>query len=473
MSKLLSPFFSKGRLNFALLIVFIVINGLVLVNATLHDPTIEYDASDHLTIIKYLARNAEWPTAAQTNEFFSPPLPYLLPAFVLRLHLVGATGAAKFAQLINVSLSLLLTFFLLKLCDQLDDDNTWLKFTALALLGILPVYYRTFAFVRGEPYVATFAVLSIYQALRLFSAQKKLVHALILGVELGLLILSRQWGFFLFPAIGILAALLAWKEKRFTLIGWTTVSFIVAFVVGGWFYLLLFRQYGTVSAFNKTPADSFSFSNQPLTFYTGTGDRLLFRDPVRPAFVNQFFPVFYADTWGDYWMYFTIYGRDKRNGELLSGVSLLNAVQSNPQVSWLETNYLTFGNYLGRLNLLAFLPTLLLLAGFMFGLVDIFRLPGAYLHSECEAARALLSLIVLLSFLGYALFLIRYPALETGNTIKATYLIQVFPLLAALSAALLKQMQERWPYVERVASVVLVVIFLYNLPALVTHFIWQ
>ena len=39
--------------------------------------------------------------------------------------------------------------FFLKLCDQLDDGNAQLKFIALALLGILPVYYRTFAFVRG------------------------------------------------------------------------------------------------------------------------------------------------------------------------------------------------------------------------------------------------------------------------------------------------------------------------------------
>jgi 4-amino-4-deoxy-L-arabinose transferase-like glycosyltransferase len=473
MSKLASPFLNKGRLNTVLLVAFLVINGLVLVNAVLHDPTVEYDASDHLAIIKYVASNAEWPTAKQTNEFFSPPLPYLLPAFVLRMHLFDANGAFKFAQLINVGLSFFLTFFLLKICDRLDANNAWLKFMALALLGILPVYYRTFAFVRGEPYVATFAVLSTYQALHLFSAQKKLVPALILGVELGLLILSRQWGFFLFPAIGIIAALLDWKERHFVFIGWTMVSFFIAFVVGGWFYLLLLRQYGTASAFNKTPAASFSFSNQPLTFYIGMGDGLLFRDPIRPAFVNQFFPIFYADTWGDYWMYFTVYGRDKRNGELLSGVSLLNAAQTNPLPSWLETNYLSIGNYLGRLNLLALLPSLLLLAGFVFGLVSMFRLRGSCLQSESEAAQALLSLIVLLSFLGYAWFLIRYPALDTGNTIKASYLIQVFPLIAVLGAYLLKRMGERWYYLECAASVVLVLIFVFNFPAFITHFIGQ
>ena len=473
MSKLLSPFFSRGRINFVVLIAFLVINGLVLTNAILHDPTVEYDASDHLAIIKYVASNAEWPTAKQTNEFFSPPLPYLLPAFVLRMHLFGVNGAFKFAQLIDVVLSLLLTFFLLKLCDELDADNAQLKFLTLAFLGILPVYYRTFAFVRGEPYVATFAVLATYQTLHLFSAQKKLVHALILGIELGLLVLSRQWGFFLFPAIGILAALLAWKEKRFALIGWTILSFVIAFLLGGWFYLMLMRQYGTVSAFNKTPADSFSFSNQPLNFYIGTGDGLLFSDPIRPAFVNQFIPVFYADTWGDYWMYFTVYGRDERNGELLSGVSLLNAAQTNPLPSWLETNYFSIGNYLGRLNLLALIPSLLLLTGLMFGLVSIFRLPSSRLQLESDAARALLSLIVLLSFLGYAWFLIRYPALDSGNTIKATYLIQVFPLMAVLGAYLLKRIGERWHYLERAVSVVLVLIFVFNFPALITHFIRQ
>ncbi|MBI2758557.1 MAG: hypothetical protein HYX49_07740 [Chloroflexi bacterium] len=470
MSKLLTPFLYKGRLDKALLAAFLIINGLILVNAILHDPAVGYDAGDHLKIIKLLARNGQWPTVEQTKEFFSPPLPYLLPALVLRLRLFDAAGAAKFAQLINVGLSLLLTYFLLKLCDQFIDDDSHLKLAALTLLGILPVYYRTFAFVRGEPYVATLAVIASYQTLCLFSAQKKFPHAAALGIELGLLILARQWGFFLFPAIGILAAMLAWKEGHIAVVSWTALSFVMAFVVGGWFYLLLLRQYGSVSAFNKTPAESFAFSNQPSTFYFGMGDGLLFRDPVRPAFANQFLPIFYSDTWGDYWMYFTIYGRDKNTGESLSGVFLLNAVGANPPEGGIETNRFQAGSYQGRVNFIALFPTALLLMGWVAGLVDALRHLRIRPVTNSQTKRALLALIVLFSFLGYAWFLIRYPSLGEGDTIKATYLIQIFPLLAVLAAGMLARMRTRWPYIERAVYIILVVIFIFNLPALVTHF---
>ena len=125
-------------------------------------------------------------------------------------------------------------------------------------------------------------------------------------------------------------------------------------------------------------------------------------------------------------------------------------------------------------NLLALLPTALLLAGLIAGLVDIFRYIGIRPQTNFQITQALLALIVLFSFLGYAWFLIRYPSLGVGNTIKATYLIQVFPLLAVLGAYFLKQIKEqRWPYIERIVPIILVVIFLYNLPVLVTHFIRQ
>ena len=59
--------------------------------------------------------------------------------------------------------------------------------------------------------------------------------------------------------------------------------------------------------FNRRPAESFALSNQPQTFYLGGSAQLLFNNPIRPNFPNQFFPIFYSELWGDYWPGFPIW----------------------------------------------------------------------------------------------------------------------------------------------------------------------
>jgi hypothetical protein len=69
------------------------------------------------------------------------------------------------------------------------------------------VYYKTFAFVRGEPYVAFFAVVVLYYVVLILVRKRFFtVHALLLGCALGCAALSRQWGMFLFPAVGLFGA---------------------------------------------------------------------------------------------------------------------------------------------------------------------------------------------------------------------------------------------------------------------------
>lgn len=67
--------------NAAWILLLIAINGIVLSNAVRHDPRVGYDAADHLKYIEVLSEY-RLPTRSDTAEFFSPPLPYLLPAMV-------------------------------------------------------------------------------------------------------------------------------------------------------------------------------------------------------------------------------------------------------------------------------------------------------------------------------------------------------------------------------------------------------
>jgi hypothetical protein len=147
------------RNNKAVVFLLIVINGIVLANAILHDPTIGYDALDYFKYIEILS-TGRFPTPPETREFFSPPLPFIFPSLLVTLFHVDILVAAKLAQLSNVLLSIGVTVTLIKVCNIIQQNSSSLRIASLAFLGILPVYYKSMAFVRGEPYSIFLAVLS-------------------------------------------------------------------------------------------------------------------------------------------------------------------------------------------------------------------------------------------------------------------------------------------------------------------------
>ena len=94
---LVSPFRSRGRFDVSLILVFSAIQGLVLLNACLHDPGIVYDADGHLAYIETLSK-MRLVTPEDSHEFFNPPLSYFLPALLLSSAGVPLFWVAKIAQ---------------------------------------------------------------------------------------------------------------------------------------------------------------------------------------------------------------------------------------------------------------------------------------------------------------------------------------------------------------------------------------
>src|SRR5512140_120797 len=99
LAEVIEPFRHEGRIHKPLLIVFLLINALVLVNAVRHDPRRGYDAKDHLDYIQALAEQHRIPTCADSAQCYIPPLPYMLPALLLATGHVTLLQAAKLAQL--------------------------------------------------------------------------------------------------------------------------------------------------------------------------------------------------------------------------------------------------------------------------------------------------------------------------------------------------------------------------------------
>jgi hypothetical protein len=454
----------EGRVDRWLLFVYLIINGLVLINAVLHEPTVQYDGEGHLAYISTLAER-RLPTPEESTEFFSPPLPYFLPALAKATGL-SAWWAAKLGQMVNVALSLGITGTLIALCRSAKPTDEKMAIIALMCLGALPVYYKTMAFVRGEPYVAFLTLLGIAVTARaVTSGRPSFSNVVLPGVCWGLLALARQWG--VLSAAGLLAAvwLTALRDRDRNKIAIGLAGPLVALAVGGWFYAWLWVSNGSPIAFNRSPASQWSLRNQPADFYLGTGNGRLFTDPIRPSFPNQAIPIFYTETWGDYWGIFSIYGRDPMSGAYVTGPEFEDEVAKRPLA--IETNRYMLNDYLGRVNLLGLLPTALALAAF--GAAAI-RLPAALRRGAPltlpKVIPLMAILVIIVSLIGYFWFLIRFPNPHKGDTIKASYMLQVFAPFALLTADFLRRIPI--PLVAWLVTWGLLMI--HNSAAITTHF---
>jgi len=465
-----APFHHDGRLDRLTVALFLAINGLVLANSILHDPAIGYDTVDHLRYIRTLPWRM--PSEADTREFFSPPLPYLLPSLVDEVCLarsgespmaVAEDGclrlAGKAAQLLNFLLSLGVTFLFLMIGEVVRPGNRFWSASALLLLGVMTVYYKTFAQVRGEPYVVLFTVWGLYVLARIVMRPDQVGArtAVGLGVILGLLGLSRQWGFMLFPAV-LALMILEWaldRVYRVRIVKALAASLAMALAICGWFYVGLFARYGTFTPFNRA-ARPFAFSNQPIAFYRDTGlkDLWLFRSPTRGTFDNRFLPTFYSEVWGDYWGYFV----------LIPERASLSDDRYQRNADWMTP-------YLGRANAAALLPSLVLAAGVVTGL---FSLPRRRRAEGEESRRALFTALLLLfgagAFLLYLYFLIRFTSVAPDTTIKATFVLHALLVLPLLGAEFLERVRTRLPLAYVASLILLVLVWMLNLPTMITQY---
>jgi 4-amino-4-deoxy-L-arabinose transferase-like glycosyltransferase len=450
---------------------FVIVNSIVAVNAFLHDPRVGYDRKSHFAYIEALAE-FRLVTLEDSEEYFSPPLPYLLPGI-----LVGAGvplfDAARAGQWGNLGLSIGVTLLLLMAARDASDSSA-LRLAALAFLGSLPVYYRTFAFIRAEPYLVFFTMLTIYLIVRLQRNDRwDYSGAATLGVILGLALLSRQSGVSLILAVMLFAAW-RWFQSpglRARVSAWLGLTLSIALVVAGWFYWNLWRQQGTVLAFNTDRAPGFSLSNQPLSFYLGIGGGDLFIHPFRPNFEGQFVPVLYSDVWGDYWGYFSVYGRDVRTQTYLSGLGLLKRWHIGVDQGWLVTNFDTMPTFLGRVNRISLYPTLLGLAGAGYGILLAFGWAREPANSPRTRGLVIFLLSALtLTALGYVFALILFPSPLRGDTIKATYVLHIAPCVALLFGLLAARLEQKQPKLFAWMLALLCLVDVHNLPAMITHY---
>lgn len=469
-AELRRAFQAGGRLDPLLLALFATVTGLVLFNTCVYEPNFPGDAFEFKRYTAVLAEG-RLPDSTDSREFFTPPLPFVLPAGLLALG-VPFAAAMKAGQVVNVGFCAALLVVVLLLVDELRPSDIAARRVALLLLALLPVYQHAFVYMRGEPGLALWAALSLLLAVRHLGREDwRFLPLAGLGVVMGLALLTRQQGVFILLAVTGFAGLRLLVETRGRSARIVALGVCLAstLAVSGWFYASLWQRYGTPMAFNK-PRRTPSFANRPWDFYFGTGNGYLFTNPVRPAFTGQFLPTLYADAWGDYYGYFLVYVFDHRLSVFVPPWNWEERASEWRGRARYRTNRFTRPAYLGRTNLLGLFPTGLCLFGLFRALRVLARLAGPD-PAPSRTLAPLLALAILLSLGGYFVLLLSFsPNFARGTTIKAIYMLQVFPLFAVLGAHALSGLRETSLLAFRTAVAGLGLLLAHNAPLLVTAY---
>lgn len=428
-----------------LVCVVLVVNGIVAINAVRHTPFTGYDALDHIEYVTVLS-TGRLPGPDDTSQFFVAPLPYVAPAALTALG-VRWGAVLKLAQMQNVLFSLGLSLALVQLCRHLRPGDRALPVWTLVLLGSVPMYYKMFAFVRGEPLTAFLSVLLVERIVAYARHGGRLRDAVVIGASAGMVMLSKQWGaFVVVPAV----MWMMWRRVSFSHMAAAAVT---AVVIAGPFYASLWARFGSMAAFNVAAAPTFRVDNRTVHFFTDVSWPAIVVHPVREAFDRGYgtplLPLLYADAWGDYWCYWVVRGQ-RANGGWMSGEL---AAVAPPALS----NREEMAPYLGRVNLAGLAPTLVMVAGV--ALAFRRRLEGQ------SAPTVLMALIVMTTFAGYVTLLLAYPDLG----LKSGYQLHALPFLALLGAMALAQAPPRLGAALRV---MILLAALHNAPVFFTRYDW-
>lgn len=456
--------------TFSKLLIFAVLL-LALTNAYLHNPEVGYDADDYLEYIETVAHGG-LPEKEWNDEFFTPPLPFVLPALIEIIFHFPFPTIFKIAQFINVLVATGSVLLIARICNRLTGGGDTSRDLAIAFILILPVFFKTHAFVRADPYLLFFILLYIEQLVRVAQANVSLpAFSIQSGLAFGAVMLSRQWGMLVLPGVFLFAFLLLRMEKERWkgLLAAFAFSGAIAFLVSGWFYISLYNRYDTLTPFNRNPNERFILRNHPRLFYIGTGGEELFTNPIRDSFDSQVIPVLYSETWGDYWCYFSVYGKEIRSGDPVTGGFLRYALRREGWESEIETNRFDIAPYLGRVNAVSLLPTAIAVVSAGWGVLNAFRGISPRRRDPLWIHITLFTAIIVSTLIGYAWFLIRFPDFH-GDTIKTAYIIQIFPFIAILIGVFVERISRGRRWISWLILGVMLLTMLHNAGAFITRF---
>ncbi|MBN2006746.1 MAG: hypothetical protein JXA21_25555 [Anaerolineae bacterium] len=287
-----------------------------------------------MSYLYYVAEYWRTPAAEVSWQFFNPPLYYFSVAVFQRLTGLGLIQAGR---VFNLLLALLTLGLLAGLCRQVWRDDAWPTWWWLGFYVCNPTVYRVFGMLRPEVLLMPLFVATAWFIIKFRPQTHGIVWMLGSGLLAGIGWGVRQWGIFLEIALVMWAVVTYIQSRLFKQwLPWIFLLGQVAIFVGLAVFFLHLRG-GNVLSFNAKP--------HPIdpAFITHIDLPTLFTNPVRPALDYQFWPVLYADFWGDYWRYW----REALEADPLPTSAATRAALARAMWAAIPATVLTLSGWLG------------------------------------------------------------------------------------------------------------------------------
>lgn len=381
--------------SFAILVVL----GVVAVwNAFAYPAIGGYDAQEYVT---YAEGVVDGRLPDGVGVYHTPPgYPAVAGGAVELGRLLGLRDPEHLGQLVSALAVIATGVIVLLLARLLWPARPLLWLAAVGFFAFLPVVLRSGAMFHPEALGMLLTAAALLVLARMVRARDySWWLAVVLGLLLGLGQLVRAWSLWMAAVAVVVLAVVAASERasRRRVLGSLVLVVAIAVVVPGPWYVHQATQYSN-PVFNRTQPDSSVLARRPFSFYVDGRAPDVVERPWSGRFDDRFWPVLYAETWGDY---FGIWSWGTGRGERTDAIDAT----------------------LARQSALGILPSALAVVGVV-GLLGL-----AVTRPREDAGRLLVALPPVAAVASILYLSVAYPSSD-GDTIKGTYALAAVPATA-------------------------------------------
>jgi hypothetical protein len=368
-------------------------------NAFTYPPRAGYDAPEYIAYARDLVERGSLPPEG-TGAYYTPPgFPAIAGAATRLGTALGLDEPERLGQLSNAIAIVAAGVLVLLLARILWPGRPVLWIAAVGFYACFPIVLKAGAMFHPEPFEMLLTAAALVVLARMVRTGRYTWRlAVPLGVLLGAGQLVRAWSLWVLVVAVVVLLVVALTDAglRRSALGALGITAVVAVLVPSPWYAHQALQYSNPVFDQPQPAE-FLLARRPLAFYVDARFPDVVSRPWRDRFNDRFIPVFYAETWGDYfgfWSWGTVGERtDSSDSELK------------------------------RQSLIGILPTALALAG----LLALLAL--AVVRPTEDPARLVAALPPLAATTAVLYFATAYPT-NDGDTIKGTYALAAVPAFA-------------------------------------------
>jgi hypothetical protein len=201
-----------------------------------------FDVANHLDYIKYVASAWTIPLASEGGQMFQAPLYYIVSTALAKFLVIFFEPKTSLQLLRCVPLfcGLIQIELCYRVLKMVFPKQAGLQCLGLLLGALLPMNIYMSQYLGNEPLAACLSALTLVLVIQQFHHPQSVMswrHQSLIGLALGLALLSKMTAFLLVPLV-LAAQCYSARQFKLSLIARSLIIILlVAFLVAGWFYI--------------------------------------------------------------------------------------------------------------------------------------------------------------------------------------------------------------------------------------------